>query len=868
MTKEKNKNPPKLAEWILSCVYPDRGHFTSVGDFREEYLEVYQSSGPFRANLWYWMQIAKSIPSYIRNRSHWSIVMIHNYLKIAFRTIKRHKGYSIINITGLALGMACCLMILMHLSFELSYDTYHKDVDRIYRIGIDITTPTFEMTSVQISFLMAPFLKDNFPQVESVTRIWPGRPRLIQKGDSIFYENNFIRADNNIFDVITIPFIHGNAKSALTQPGSLVITESMSRKYFGNENPFGTTLQVDGEELLITGVIADQPPNTHLKFEFIAPISMNEVPDYMQESWDVCNFFTYIKFRLNANLEETLRQIEAGANKNRNLGRNDKYTYFLQPIRDIHLHSHFTGELEPPGNPTYFLIFGVIAGLILAIASINFINLSTARAAIRAREVGMRKTVGAARSQLIVQFIGESMFTTLLAVILACVIVLVSLPLYSYLVEIPYTVSSLVHLDFTLVLVGIILFTGLVAGSYPAFFLSAFSPVTVLKGRGISGSKRNGLRRFMVVVQFTASLILVTGTIVIYHQIEYMKNKHLGFEKEQKVIIPVRGGTIIQRNPENVKSEFRQHSGILGATVSSGFPGGVRSFCNTRLGREASEEGRSMHFLFVDSDFLDEYGIELAAGRAFQKKTVLDKNYEIVINETALSKFGFHDPKEIFGKKINSCWRGQGEIVGVVKDFHFYGLQSEIGPMILINTDPSYFRYITLTLSTYEIGQTLSFIKKTWKEIFHDIPLDYFFLDTYFDRFYRHEEKVAALVSVFSILAISIACLGILGLASNTTQQRTKEIGIRKVLGASASRIVSLLTGEFVRWILFANIIAWPIAYYVLNRWLAGFAYRIEFSAWFLLIPCALSLGLAALTVSYHTIKAAVANPADSLRYE
>lgn len=863
--KNRRKSPPRIAKWIISRLSFYEKEHALADAIEADYLDIRGRYGTVLSWIWYWFCTTGTLFHYIKFSLLWSMIMIKNYLKIALRNIKKHKGYSIINITGLALGMACCLMILMHLSFELSYDTHHKDADRIFRFGININRPSYQNTHATTPFLLAPFLKENFPQVESVTRIWPQRNRLIQNGALIFYENNFIRADNDFFEVINTTFIQGNPENALTQPGSLVLTESMGQKYFGNENPFGKTIHVDTDEFLITGVVADPPANTHLKFGFIASLSVNSVPEYMQKYWSALGIYTYVKFRPDIDVEKTFQQIKNAANKKHEDGQN---TYFLTPIKDIHLHSHATEELEPPGNPTYFLIFGVIAFLILTIASINFINLSTAGAAIRAKEVVMRKTVGAVRSQLIVQFIGESMFITLLAVMLAWVIVLFSLPLYSYLVEIPYTVNSLVHLDFTLVLVGIILFTGLVAGSYPAFFLSAFSPVKVLKGRGISGSKRNSLRRFMVVVQFTASLILVTGTIVIYHQIEYMKNKHLGFEKEQKVIIPVRQGASILRNPDYVKAEFRQHPGILGGTVSSGFPGGVLSSCNTRLGNETSDEGRSMHFLFVDSDFVDEYGIKLTAGRPFQKKTVLDNNYEIAINETALRKFGFHDPKDIFGKKVNSCWRGEGEIVSVVKDFHFYGLQSEIGPMILINTDPSYFRYITLTLSTYEISQTLSFIKKTWEDIFPDIPMEYFFLDTYFDKFYRHEEKVATLVNVFSILAISIACLGILGLAANTTQQRTKEIGIRNVMGASALRIATLLTGEFVTWILFANIIAWPAAYYALNRWLESFAYRTEFSIWFLLIPFALSLGLAALAVSYHTIKAATANPVDSLRYE
>ncbi len=782
--------------------------------------------------------------------------------------MRKHKVYSFINISGLAVSIACCLMILMHIRFETSYDNYHRDADRIYRLGIDIDTPAFKRTFAPISYFEAPYLKDNFSQVEAVTRFRRLGNVLVRKGETVYYEDNFIRADNDIFDVLTFHFIQGDPEKALIRPGNLVISESVGHKYFGNENPMGQTIQVSEDEFVITGVIADPPKNTHLGFGFIASMVESELPDWTKQHWHLNVFYTYIKFHPDIDAQALLPEIEAGANTHKDIKEGQKFTYFLQPLKDIHLYSHVSGELEPPGNPTYLLIFGVIAGLTLIIASINFVNLSTARAAARTKEVGTRKIVGAVRKQLIIQFLGESLLTTLLAVFLGCLIVGSFLPLYSHLTEIPYTMRDLVRFDLLLAMTGIILFSGVIAGSYPAFFLSGFRPVAILKGMQGGRSKGNNLRRAMVVGQFIVSFILITATIVVSQQIRFMKKRNLGFEKEQKIVIPVRQGASISDNFEIVKAEFLKYSGITGAAVSSGVPGRLAHGAHVHLVNEAEDMAQWMYYLFVDTDFIREYGITLAAGRAFQKELVTDQGSAFMVNETAVGYFGWGKSTEALGKTIFSGYGGaQGEIIGVVKDFHFFGLQQEIGPVI-IHIRPDLFRYITLTLSTENIGRTLAFVKNTWGGLFPGIPFDYFFLDTYFDRFYREEEKVGTLVSVFGILAISIACLGILGLTAHTTQRRTKEIGIRKVVGASAARIAGLLTGEFVKWILFANLIALPAAYYILNKWLAGFAYRMGFSVWFLLIPSTFTLVLAALTVCYHTIKAARANPVDSLRYE
>lgn len=861
-------SPPPLAERLVSRALDEEDRSTRLGDLEERCQYLVRERGERRARAWYRRQALQLVILAVINRMLWRCIMFKNYLKITLRNMQKHKIYSFINISGLAVSIACCLMILMHIRFETSYDNYHRDADRIYRLSIDIDTPSFKQTFAPVSYFEAPYLKENFPQVEAVARFVRLNNVIVREGETVFYEDNLIRADNDIFDVLTFLFIQGNPKAALTRPGTLVISESMRHKYFGNENPMGQTIQVSGDEFVITGVITDSPKNTHLKYGFIASMIESELPDWMKQHWHLNVFYTYIKFHPDIDAQALLPEIEAGANTHKDIKEGDKYTYFLQALNDIHLYSHVSEELEPPGNPTYLWIFGVIAGLILIIASINFVNLSTAQAASRTKEVGMRKIVGAVRKQLIIQFLGESLLATLLAVVLACLIVVVFLPFYSALTGIPFSLKDLMWFDLLPALMGIVLFSGVIAGSYPAFYLSALRPIAILKGREGGRSKGNNLRRALVVGQFVVSFILIAATVVVTQQIQYMKNKNLGFEKEQKAVIPVRQGASISDNFEIAKAEFLKYTGITGAAVSSGVPGRLAHGANVRLVGEADSMSQWMHYLFVDTDFIRQYGITLAAGRAFQKELVSDQGAAFVVNETAVKKFGWGDPEEALGKTLLSGYgRAQGEIIGVVKDFHFFGLQQAIGPLI-IHIRPDLFRYITLTLSTENIGRTISSIKNTWADLFPGIPFDYFFLDTYFDRLYREEVKVAALVRLFGLLAISIACLGILGLTAHTTQRRTKEIGIRKVIGASAARILALLIGEFIKWILLANLIALPAAYFILNKWLTEFAYRMGFSIWFLLIPGAFILGLAAITVSYHTIKAATANPIDSLHYE
>ncbi len=753
------------------------------------------------------------------------------------------------------------MLIIFYVGFELSYDSYHKDADRIYRIGLDRNLPWEKNTCAMVGYPLAAHLKKNLSQVEYAGRI-QRRNVLIKKEDKVFYENDFLYVDNDIFNIFSVPFIRGNAEQALINPDSIVISQSMAYKYFAEEDPLGKKLSVDSNDFQITGIVKDPPSNTHFKYSFITLLKDTSLPERIRNSWTPSVVYTYLKLAPNTSNIDFTRMMNKALE-----GHIDSETlnFFLQPVKDIHLRSHLIAELEPPGNPSYLYIFSTIAVLILMIASINFINLSTARSAARAKEIGIRKVVGATRNQLINQFIGESLFTTILSVVAAFVLADLSLPFFNRLVDIQFAVSDFFKLEYFISLIFIILFSGIIAGSYPAVFLSAFKPALILKGKLRSGTKRSTLRKIMVIGQFTISIILVLCTFTIYKQLRFMKNEKLGFLKEQKLIIPVQRGADISENYETVKSEFLKHVRITGATVSGGIPGRIYTQESYRLFNETEDKGQQMKTLFIDKDFIPEYGIEMAFGRSFFRETNSLRETEFLINETAVRALGLHSPQDALGKKL-AGWEG-GKIVGVVKDFHFQGLQQEISPLVITNFTWM-FSFITLTLSTEGIPRTLSFVQDKWEELFPGIPYEYYFLDEDFNRLYRSEEKTGTLIGAFALIGVLVACFGLFGLASFMAEQRTKEIAIRKVHGASLPYTVSLLVKDFTKWILISSIIAWPIAYFVVNRWLQNFFYRVNVGLGVFIFTGFIVLAIALLTISYQVIKTATTNPIDYLRYE
>lgn len=868
--KQSKSRLPKFGDCLLRLLarYDDNPHLR--GDFDEEFSWIYENKGFVRAWFWYWMHLLRSLPVFIRDILYWRSIMIKNYLKIALRNFQRHKGYSFINIAGFAIGMACCLLILLYVHHELSYDKYHKDIERVCRIVVDIRTQTTNNVYALVSPTVAPALKAEYPQVEYAARAMPAHSQLVRQKDTFFYEDRFIYADQELFDIFTIPFIQGDSQEALIRPNTLVVSQRMAHKYFGNVNPLGETLEINQREYEITGVVKDSPENTHLKHDLIASLETLK-EQQMMSYWDSTMFYTYLKLRPGVDMQEFSQQISRLADKyvgeqmEREYGAT--FHYFLQPLSSIHLHSHLRNENEPPGNPVYITIFSFVGLFILIIACLNFMSLSTARAANRAKEVGLRKVVGAQKLQLIGQFLGESLLVAFLSLGLAMVISRLAIPLLNELTGISLSFDALLMPWVLLSLIGGAVLVSLAAGLYPAFVLSAFRPAMTLKGSSSTGTQGFALRTILVVVQFAISVMLIIGTLTMYRQFDFMKNQHLGFEKKQKLILPLREGINIQENFESVKDMFSKHSSVTGVTVSSTVPGrGLSNFGVVPV-REDNPKSQSMFHMYFDDDFIPDYGIDMVAGRAFQKEMKTDFMGAFLINEVAVRAFGWSSPEEALGKRLKT---GMGDrvnpIIGVTNNFHYRGLQSEVEPLVMEFLP--WFRYITLSIDISDLNGTLAFVKSQWKALWPGYPFEHFFLDTDFDQQYRADERIGNIFGIFTFLGLFIACLGLLGLVSFTAESRTKEIGIRKVLGASVGGIVLLISMQFTKWILMANCIAWPVAYYFMDRWLKNFAFRIDLGVWTFVLSGIFVLLSAFLTVSYQSIKAAVVNPVNSLRYE
>lgn len=796
--------------------------------------------------------------------------MFKNYLKIAFRNISRYKGYSFINIFGLAIGIICCIFIFLYVHHEMSYDRYHADHNRIFRVAEDIQTKTANRIFAPVSPPLAPALKENFPQVEYAGRIMNLSQRLVKYQDKIFYESNGFAADQEVLHIFTIPFLKGNPSKALVRPKTLVITKGTAVKYFGNDDPLGKTLKLNEQEYEVTGVVENPPANTHWKYNFLIPLKDYEKSPFMT-NWHATMAYTYIKLAPDANANDFEKQVRHIADKYVGIKLKtwgEVYRYFLQPISDIHLYSHIRYEIESPGNPNMIIIFSTVGLLVLLIACINFINLTTARSGNRAKEVGLRKVVGGQRKQLILQFVGESFILALAALIAAMSFTGLIIPLFNNLLGTQFAPSSLYQLPVLLAMLALVLFIGLAAGLYPAFIQSGFKPASVLKASLGTGSTKSLLRKILVVMQFSISIILIIVTIGVHQQLQFMKHQYLGFDKEQKLVIPFGGGISIEKNYNMVKNQFLKHSGILNATTSSNVPGrGVSNFAIKLVG-EQDDKNQSMFHLYYDPDFIPNYNIKMVAGRGFDKEMATDEKKTCLINRAALKAFGWPFPQQALGKVLNTGYGVRDlRIIGVTENFHYRGLQFQVEPLVM-EWNPGQFRSMTLTVNTGNLGETMAIAEKTWKSLFPGHPFEYYFLDEGFNRQYLAEERTGALFGVFSILGQFIACLGLLGLAAFITRQRTKEIGVRKVLGASIPGITFLVSREFLKWVVLANIFAWPTAYIAMNKWLSSFAYRAPIGIWSFIVSALLALLVAIVTVSYQSIRAAAANPMEALRYE
>ncbi|HEX5167936.1 MAG TPA: ABC transporter permease [Cyclobacteriaceae bacterium] len=790
--------------------------------------------------------------------------MLRNYLRIAVRNLFRHKAFSFINIAGLAIGLSCSILILLWVQFELSFDRFNKDASKLYRITASL--PELDVHAAVTPAPLAPAIRTEIPEIKSTVRISGQYSDLLQVDDRMFTESRILYVDSNFFKVFTYSFVEGDPKTALDLPEGILITRDMAKKYFGNEPAIGKTIKKNHkEDFTVTAVLENAPENSHLQFDFIQPMTFlaRTHHDLKDNVWDNYNWYSYVLFNdkfqaTPASLGNVVSAIERIYKANESLL---KVAFELQPVTEIHLHPRPLADFGGSGNSQYVYILIVIAIIVLVVACINFMNLATARSARRAKEVGLRKVSGAGRSQLIRQFLAESSFITLIALILALVAVWAVMPAFNNLAERNLSFNIL-DKNLLLGLLGICLVTGFLSGSYPALFLSRFMPAEVLKGNIKSGATNSVFRNTLVVVQFGVSIILLIGTAVVYNQLRFIKNQNLGFDKENLIYTTMTGE--LWNNYKAFRTELEKNSLTSNFAFIEDIP---TNLSNATVSVEWEGKDPNSQPLFanlaVDENFFDVFHAKLLAGRGFSKEFTAD-SANLIVNEKALKIIGL-GVDEAIGKPLK-LWDRQGTIIGVVKDFNFRPIQQPVEPLLLrldtwggnavVRTRPG------------ETEATIRELERICKNLNPGYPFTYNFLDQDLANMYKSEQRLGRLFNLFSALAIFISCLGLYGLSAFLAERRTKEIGVRKVLGASVMSVVMLLSKNFVRPILVAMAMASPLAWFAMNRWLEGFAFHVDIHWSVFLLAFVTALLIALLTVSYESIKAAMANPSRSLRDE
>jgi putative ABC transport system permease protein len=812
--------------------------------------------------------------------------MLKNYFKIALRNLQRNKAFSFINIFGLAIGLATCTLIMLYIFSELGYDTHNKDANRIFRISTeagqlgDIKEKPWASTSAPIAW----GLREDMPEVEQSTRLlkFPNLDKMLLKyehGNDIkqFYETNGYYVDSTFFQIFTYPFTYGNATNSLKEPNSIVISDAVAQKLFGSENPVGKSINIGlpfgNFNYAVTGVFDNSSIKSHIPANFFLSMRNGDLGTWVDEQtdWATNNiFYTYVKLREGTDPKSFEAKLQPfidrrGGTDMKALGISKKL--FIQPLQDIYLHSDLDNEIAPNGNITYLYILGSIALFVLLIACINFMNLSTARSGKRAKEVGIRKVIGAEKRSLVFQFLGESLMLSILALLVAVLIAYALLPLFNKLTQ-----KNLQLFDEPLLwlcISGLTIFSGIISGFYPAFYLSSFKPISVLKGKLLNNFSAIAIRKGLVVFQFIISICLILGAITIIKQLNYLENKQLGFNKNQQIILPLRGQN--ERNHyAGLRDELLKNPDIKYVTSGSTYPGipNVEDMLYYAEGKSIHDV-IDVHLATVGNDYFKTLGFTILSGRGFSKEYAADSN-SIVLNEAALKELGYPLNSAV-GKKIYFDFKGVHtvmQIVGVVKDFNFESLYNSIKPFGFTTSMGNKYSYVIANASTKDYAGLLKNIQTSWNKINPDAPFMYSFLDNDFQKNYEKDQRISLIVSYFTFIAILIACLGLFGLSAFSAEQRTREIGIRKVLGASVTNVASLLSKDFIKLVVIALLIASPLAWLGMNKWLESFAYRTPISWWMFALAGFLAICIALITVSFQAVKAAIANPVKSLRTE
>ena len=789
--------------------------------------------------------------------------MFKNYLKIAIRNLWKHKGFSFLNISGLAIGLTAGFLILLYVGFELSYDRFHSKSDRIYRVISDIETPTGLVQNSEPAWAVPPNMQLEFPEVESAVRVMEMNI-LVNNGEQNYNEANSLSADPDFFKMFDFELLSGEEENTLIAPFSIVLSETTAKKYFGNSNPIGKSLKIldDGFLAKVTGVMKDIPENSHIKADIILSMTTftEELDKELNNKWDWYDPDAYVLLSPNTDPEALATKFPDFLE--RNDGESMKalkvnVLLFLEPFNDVYLKSDRYTKIS--GNIDNIYIFSLVAIFILLIACINFINLTTARSVERAKEVGIRKVIGAGKRHLGLQFIGESVIISFFAFLMTLVLTILLLPYFNELAGKIVSESILLTPYHILILLAISLSIGVVAGIYPAFILSSFRPVSVLKGSFSTGTRGVMLRKGLVIAQFSISIAMIIGTIIIYNQMEYMRNQELGFDKEQTLVLSY--------PKKEIKDAIDNLPGVKSTSLVSSIPGGDNPIAYSKIENlNGDEQILDIDLYFVDFDAISQFDMKIIEGRGFSRDFPTDATEAMVINETAVKLLGYTSAADALGAKFEQ-WGRNGRVIGVVKDFHFKSLKENIKPLTL-RIEPNRTGLLTVKLASRDITRTVASIEERWKTIVPSVPFDYYFLDEFFDRQYRTEARFGNLFLNFAALAILISCLGLLGLAAYSTLQRNKEIGIRKVLGSTVMRVVGLLSIDFLKLVGIAFLIASPIAWMAMNSWLMDFAYRIDIQWWMFALAGASALLIALLTVSFHAIKASLMNPVKSLHTE
>jgi putative ABC transport system permease protein len=866
------KKPPRIATSILRWILPPKDRDYLLGDYEESFQRKFEEKNALSASLWYWIQAVQAAPEFLLESFYWRIVMFRNYLIVGLRNIKRHKGFSSINILGLAVGMATFILMMFYVRHELSFDKFHAKYNRLYRV---IRTYP-ENPNIPFKFIpstpapLSPTMVDEFPEVVSGTRIGDVTGSLNYKNKA--FSETGIFADEFFLDLFSFEIIKGNRETCLSLPYEMVITEKLAQKYFGSEEPIGKVLsfskqmdvhttgsQNESYDLTITGVISDVPKNSHLQFDYIISFTSSPQNQERLSDWGRSSYYNYVELLPSISyisLHDRLAEYTP-----RFRGK-DIAKYILQPLKNLHWQPV---SYEFPGVATNdkktIILFSTIAFFILLIACINYVNLATARYAKRTKEIGLRKVIGAQRPQLITQFIGESVLVSFVSSVFSILLVYLVLPSFKFLVDRDIQLIWLSNPWIPLIVFGMVLFSGLFSGSYPALLLSSLRPAAVLKGKMERKSRGVGLRNVLVAFQFVVSVCLIVGTLVVWHQMRFIRTADIGYDREHVIVMPLRD-EFARKNGKVLEKELLRDNRILAASGSEFIPLERNNIWNIHCTNETGEKvSADAYTCEIGYGLFDVFRVEIVQGRNFSPAFMTDEFESVLLNQAAVNAIGLKDP---IGKVIDSQGR---RVIGVIKDYHHSSLHEKIDPMIYF-LRPEAYSFLSVRIKPGDIPGTISFLRRIVSRYSLNFAFEYYFQDEYFNEKYKLDRRFGATFGFASGLAIFIACLGVFGLISFSTERRTKEIAIRKVLGASVPSILRRLSKEFISLVVFSNCIAWPIAFFTMNKWLQKFAFRIRISLWTFLLALILSLAISILVVIFKALHTATSNPVNSLRYE